>query len=97
MSLTATAAPGAHPSGDRREVAVPPPRCDQRHRGQAEGRALIDALTEHAAQDRYIYRHRWREGDLVIWDNRATLHTATLFDHPRYTQLMLRTTVAGEA
>ncbi len=57
--------------------------------------ALIEAVMEHAAQDRYVYRHRWREGDLVIWDNRATLHTATLFDHTRYTRLMLRTTVAG--
>ncbi|MBL6456524.1 TauD/TfdA family dioxygenase [Belnapia sp. T6] len=60
-----------------------------------EGRALIDALMAHASQERYVYRHRWRAGDLVIWDNRCTLHTATLFDHERHVRLMHRTTVAG--
>ncbi|MBK1658974.1 TauD/TfdA dioxygenase family protein [Paracraurococcus ruber] len=63
----------------------------------AEGRALVDALMAHASQDRYVYRHRWRAGDLVVWDNRCTLHTATLFDHTRYQRLMFRTTVAGAA
>ncbi|GGC44258.1 taurine dioxygenase [Siccirubricoccus deserti] len=64
---------------------------------QAEGLALIEALMAHASQDRYVYRHRWRAGDLVIWDNRCTLHTASLFDHERYLRLMFRTTVAGAA
>ena len=59
--------------------------------------ALIEAIMAHASQERYVYRHKWREGDLVIWDNRATLHTASLFDHTKYTRLMLRTTVAGTA
>jgi taurine dioxygenase len=58
-------------------------------------RVLIDGLMAHAAQEKYIYRHRWRQGDLVIWDNRCTLHTATLFDHEKYQRLMHRTTVAG--
>jgi taurine dioxygenase len=60
------------------------------------GRALIDELMAHAGQPRYVYRHRWRRGDLVIWDNRAVLHTASLFDHTRYERLMYRTTVAGD-
>jgi len=59
--------------------------------------ALIEAVMQHASQDRYVYRHQWQDGDLVIWDNRCTLHTASLFDHTRYTRLMFRTTVAGEA
>jgi taurine dioxygenase len=63
----------------------------------AEGRALIKALMAHAGQERYVYRHRWRAGDLVAWDNRSVLHTASLFDHTRYTRLMFRTTVAGSA
>ena len=62
-----------------------------------EGRALVEALMAHAAQERYVYRHAWRAGDLVVWDNRCTLHTATLFDHTRHVRLMLRTTVAGTA
>ena len=63
----------------------------------AEGRALIEALMAHAGQERYVYRHRWQAGDLVAWDNRSVLHTASLFDHTRYTRLMFRTTVAGSA
>ena len=63
----------------------------------AEGRALIEALMQHAGQERYVYRHRWQAGDLVAWDNRSVLHTASLFDHTRYTRLMFRTTVAGSA
>jgi taurine dioxygenase len=59
--------------------------------------ALIDKLIAHVTQERFVYTHRWRKGDLVIWDNRAVLHTASLFDHTRYQRLMYRTTVAGNA
>lgn len=62
-----------------------------------EGAALIDRLIAHATQPRFVYTHRWRKGDLVMWDNRAVLHTASLFDHQRYQRLMYRTTVAGGA
>jgi taurine dioxygenase len=60
-----------------------------------EGRALIEELTAHVSQPRYVYAHKWQKGDLVIWDNRAVLHTASLFDHTRYQRLMYRTTVVG--
>ena len=58
---------------------------------------LIDTLIAHITQPRFVYSHRWRQGDLVMWDNRAVLHTASLFDHTRYQRLMYRTTVAGKA
>lgn len=45
-----------------------------------EGRLLLRELTEHATQPRFVHRHAWRTGDLVIWDNRATMHRATPFD-----------------
>jgi len=45
-----------------------------------EGRLLLRELTEHATQPRFVHRHAWRTGDLVIWDNRATMHRATRFD-----------------
>ncbi len=61
------------------------------------GAALIERLTAHTTQPRFVYRHRWQRGDLVMWDNRAVLHTASLFDHTRYQRLMYRTTVAGGA
>ena len=63
----------------------------------ADGAALIAGLMRHATQERYLYRHRWTAGDLVAWDNRSVLHTASLFDHTRHTRLMFRTTVAGIA
>lgn len=60
-----------------------------------ESRLLLDALTAFATQDRYVYRHKWTTGDLVIWDNRCTLHTATSFEHQKFTRLMRRTTVTS--
>ena len=63
--------------------------------GTAESAALIDVLARHIAQPRFVYSHRWHQGDLVMWDNRAVLHTASLFDHTRYQRLLYRTTVAG--
>ena len=62
-----------------------------------ESTALIETLIMHATQARFVYCHHWRKGDLVMWDNRAVLHTASLFDHTRYQRLMYRTTVAGNA
>jgi alpha-ketoglutarate-dependent 2,4-dichlorophenoxyacetate dioxygenase len=50
-----------------------------------EGRILLADLLEHATQREFIYAHEWRVGDLVIWDNRCTLHRGRPFDesHPR--------------
>ena len=64
---------------------------------EREGAALIETLTAHATQPRFVYSHHWQQGDLVMWDNRAVLHTASLFDHTRYQRLMYRTTIAGNA
>jgi alpha-ketoglutarate-dependent 2,4-dichlorophenoxyacetate dioxygenase len=60
---------------------------------EAEGLALLNELYEFATQERYIYRHRWRPGDLVIWDNRCTLHRATPLPTDRYKRDVRRTTV----
>lgn len=59
----------------------------------AESAELLKELHEHATADRYVYRHRWSVGDLVIWDNRATMHTRTPCDHLRHHRLLYRTTV----
>jgi alpha-ketoglutarate-dependent 2,4-dichlorophenoxyacetate dioxygenase len=61
----------------------------------AEGRALLDALTAFATQPRFVYRHRWQDGDVVIWDNRCTMHRGTTFDDVTYRRDMRRTTVEG--
>jgi alpha-ketoglutarate-dependent taurine dioxygenase len=64
---------------------------------EQEGRDLIAWLQDFAQQPRFVYRHRWRQGDAVLWDNRCTQHCATGFDEARYVRLMHRTTLEGEA
>jgi len=59
-----------------------------------EGRALLDELTAHAAQRQFVYTHRWRVRDLVIWDNRCTMHRGTAFDDLRWKRDMQRATVS---
>jgi alpha-ketoglutarate-dependent taurine dioxygenase len=71
--------------------------CDIEGLPKDEGRALVAWLQEFAHQDRFVYRHRWRDGDGVLWDNRCTQHCATPFDELRYTRLMHRTTLEGTA
>ncbi len=61
-----------------------------------EGRDLIRDLIEHATQRQFVYAHVWRQYDLVIWDNRQTMHRVRRFDESQPRD-MRRTTVAGEA
>jgi alpha-ketoglutarate-dependent 2,4-dichlorophenoxyacetate dioxygenase len=58
-----------------------------------EGRALLGELLAFATQERFVYVHKWRVGDLVIWDNRCTLHRATPFPSNDHRREMRRTTV----
>ena len=60
---------------------------------RAAGAALVDRINRHATQDRFVYRHRWRKGDLVMWDNRCVLHLATPYDTGRERRIIRRTTV----
>jgi alpha-ketoglutarate-dependent taurine dioxygenase len=60
----------------------------------AEGRALLARLLEWTVQPQFVYRHEWREGDLVIWDNCGTLHRVLPYDRASG-RLMHRTTIAG--
>lgn len=61
-----------------------------------EARDLIRDLTEHATQREFVYVHVWRQYDLVIWDNRQTMHRVRRFDESEPRD-MRRTTVAGNA
>jgi alpha-ketoglutarate-dependent 2,4-dichlorophenoxyacetate dioxygenase len=64
---------------------------------EQEGRALIDELVAHATQRQFVYTHRWRLHDLVIWDNRCTMHRGTEFDDLRWKRDMQRATVSDIA
>jgi alpha-ketoglutarate-dependent 2,4-dichlorophenoxyacetate dioxygenase len=61
-----------------------------------EARAFIRDLTEHATQRRFVYAHQWRPFDLVMWDNRCTMHRVRRYDASQVRD-MRRTTVAGAA
>ena len=57
-----------------------------------EGRLLLRDLIEHATRPEFVYRHQWRVGDLMIWDNRATMHRARPFDDAKYRRELRRVT-----
>lgn len=62
-----------------------------------EGQTLLRELTEFATQPQFIYRHVWRVGDVVIWNNLCTLHRATPFEDTRFPRDMRRTTCRERA
>jgi alpha-ketoglutarate-dependent 2,4-dichlorophenoxyacetate dioxygenase len=68
-------------------------------RGMADAEAmqLLEELTAHATQRQFVYSHRWRVGDLVIWDDRCTMHRGLEFDDQRYARDMRRATVSDVA
>jgi alpha-ketoglutarate-dependent 2,4-dichlorophenoxyacetate dioxygenase len=71
------------------------------HAGSIEGwpvpeaRAFLRDLGEHATRRKFVYAHRWKVGDLVIWDNRVTMHRARRYDHTQVRD-MRRTTLTNE-
>jgi alpha-ketoglutarate-dependent 2,4-dichlorophenoxyacetate dioxygenase len=58
----------------------------------ADGRLLLMDLIEHATQPRFVHAHTWQQGDLVIWDNRCTMHRARPFDTTKVRDLRRVTT-----
>jgi alpha-ketoglutarate-dependent 2,4-dichlorophenoxyacetate dioxygenase len=61
-----------------------------------EARDLVRELIEHATKPEFVYAHAWEEYDLVMWDNRQTMHRVRRFDESQPRD-MRRTTVAGTA
>ncbi len=61
-----------------------------------ESRRLLDELLAHTTRPEHVYSHRWRQWDLVMWDNRCVLHRGRPWDSARHRRVMRRTTVAGE-
>jgi alpha-ketoglutarate-dependent 2,4-dichlorophenoxyacetate dioxygenase len=59
-----------------------------------ETEALLKELITHATQRQFVYTHRWRVGDLVMWDNRCTMHRGTEFDDLRWPRDMQRVTTS---
>ncbi|NKB55537.1 MAG: TauD/TfdA family dioxygenase [Alphaproteobacteria bacterium] len=61
-----------------------------------DGKALHGWLVDYASRPEFCYFHRWRQNDLVMWDNRVLLHRAIEYDVSRYRRVLRRTTVAGD-
>ena len=61
-----------------------------------EARVLLRDLNEHATQPAFVYTHRWRPFDFVMWDNRRTMHRVRRYDESQPRD-MRRTTLAGDA
>ena len=79
-----------HPETGRKSLYISRNRMDHIvGMDRAEGHRLIDELTAHATQPRFVYRHKWRTGDLVIWDNRCLMHKAN-GDYPEGARRFMR-------
>ena len=61
-----------------------------------DGLELVDELVEFMTQEQFVYRHKWKVGDVLMWDNRCTLHTGTLYDDTKYFRTMYRMWVSGD-
>ena len=62
----------------------------------AESRALLDELIAHATREKYVYRHVWAKDDVIMWDNRCTMHSVEPFDNAHVRRVMHRVTLVGE-
>jgi taurine dioxygenase len=62
----------------------------------AASQALLDDLLERSVRDEFIYRHQWRKGDMLLWDNRAAMHRAHFDYDPNEYRLLYRVLVRGE-
>ena len=62
-----------------------------------ESRPILEEIYEVATQDQFVYEHRWTQNDVIMWDNRCTMHSVGSYDSARYRRVMLRATVSGDA
>lgn len=86
-----------HPLSGRIALYLNPMRIEHVE-GMAddEAYALLDELLAHATQDKYQYHHVWKPGDVIIWDNRCTMHQATPIANPEELRFMHRIMIKGE-
>ncbi|MFT5175883.1 MAG: taurine dioxygenase [Gammaproteobacteria bacterium] len=86
-----------HPDTARKALFINPGHTTHvENMAPVESDALLDDLFAHCLRDNFIYRHKWRVGDTVIWDNRRLMHNAEPYDMVRYTRHMHRTSIGGD-
>ena len=85
-----------HPESGRQALYINPNRIERIDgMDEAESDTLLDELYEFAFQDRFQYHHKWRLGDVVIWDNRCTVHRAMADFDVAQPRVMLRVLLEG--
>ena len=82
-----------HPGSGRKAVFIASHASHIVGWPREEGRALLDELMAFATQPRFVCAHKWQAGDLVIWDNRCTMHRASPFDSRAHKRELHRTTI----
>lgn len=86
-----------HPVTGRRSLFLSPhTMASVEGLGAAEGRALLDELIAHATEERFVYTHVWAKDDVIMWDNRCTMHSVEPFDNVNVRRIMHRVTLKGE-
>jgi taurine dioxygenase len=94
----ADAPPMTHPHSGRKSLFMGEHASHFEGRPMAEGRAALAELEAFATHERFMYRHHWRAGDMLMWDNRCLLHRADAnFDAALYPRVLHRTCLRGSA
>ena len=88
----------SHPETGRTALYVSPHTISEIVGLSAEkSRPILEEIYEFATQNRFVYEHRWTQNDVIMWDNRCTMHSVGSYDSARYRRVMLRATVSGDA
>jgi len=86
-----------HPETGRKALFVNPGHTTRvEGMDEAKSDALLQELFAHSLRPEHVYRHKWRIGDAVVWDNRRVMHQAETYDMSRYTRHMHRTCIHGD-
>ena len=87
-----------HPESGRRAIYINPIRIETiAGMKETDAQLLLCELLQHAIQEQFQYRHKWKQGDLVMWDNRCLLHKANGdYDHETQTRYLYRVMLQGD-
>ncbi len=85
-----------HPKNGRKAIYVGAHASHIEGWPEDESEAFLRELNEHATQPKFVYRHSWRQHDLVMWDNTRALHRRRPYDAANHARVLIRTTVAGD-
>ena len=87
-----------HPENGRKAIYITPIRIETiAGMKETDAQLLLCELLQHAIQERFQYRHKWKQGDLVMWDNRCLLHKANGdYDHETQTRYLYRVMLQGD-